>query len=162
MPTLGARLLRASLLASDAGNTPALAQIGAVSNGPAHPVELIRPTVFADTTLYVRGVRAVLEVLAPGYRQSSIQLLGPFLVSPGEAKHPIRGQPEVTEYRPERLARVDGVEELLPHLDGQACFALGLVPRLAGCRYAHGTGCTYSRCANGPTCRGVPHSRPER
>jgi hypothetical protein len=59
----------------------------------------------------------VLEVLAPGCRQRSIQLLGPFLVSPGEPEHPIRGQPEVTEYRPERLPRVDSIQELLPYLN---------------------------------------------
>jgi hypothetical protein len=51
----------------------------------------------------------VLEVLAPGCGQGSIQLLGPFLVSPGEPKHPIGGQPEFMEYRPERLPSVDGV-----------------------------------------------------
>ena len=53
----------------------------------------------------------MLEVLAPACGQGSIQLLGPFLVSPGEPKHLIRGQPEVTEHRPERLPRVDRVED---------------------------------------------------
>ena len=70
----------------------------------------------------------MLEVLAPGCRQGSIQLLGPFLVSPGEPKHPIRGQPEVTEHRPERSARVDRVQELLPYLDAQACLRSGSSP----------------------------------
>jgi hypothetical protein len=56
----------------------------------------------------------VLEVVSAGCRQGSIQLLGPFLVSLGEPKHPIRGQPEVTQYRPERLPRVDRIQELLP------------------------------------------------
>jgi hypothetical protein len=66
---------------------------------------------------YLGGVGAVLEVLATGCGQGSIQLLGPFLVSPGEPKHPIRGQPQVTEHHPERLPRVDSLQELLPHLD---------------------------------------------
>jgi hypothetical protein len=88
----------------------------------------MRPTIFADTTVQIRGVGAVLEVLAPGCGQGSIQFLGPFLVSPGEPKHPIRGQPEFTEYRAERLPRVDRVEELLPHLDGQACLRSGSSP----------------------------------
>jgi hypothetical protein len=75
----------------------------------------MRPTIFADTTVQIRGVGAVLEVLAPGCGQGSIQFPGPFLVSPGEPKHPIRGQPEVSEHRPERLTRVDRVQELLTY-----------------------------------------------
>jgi hypothetical protein len=44
-------------------------------------------------------------------------LLGPLLVSPGEPEGPVRGQPQVAEHRPERLPRVDSVQELLPHLE---------------------------------------------
>jgi hypothetical protein len=103
----------------------------------------------------------VLEVLAPGCRQGSIQLLGPFLVSPGEPKHPIRGQPEVTECRPERLPCVDGVEEPLPHLDGQPLLRSGSSPGLAGCRCAPADRvCIGTQRASGPTCYALPHSRP--
>ena len=64
--------------------------------------------------------------------RAASSLLGPFLVSPGEPKHPIRGQAEVTEHRPERLARIDRVEELLPHLDGQSLLRSGSSPGSLG------------------------------
>ncbi len=51
---------------------------------------------------------------------------------PGHHHFRIRGQPEFTEYRPERLPRVDRVEELLPHLDGQACLRSGSSPGSLG------------------------------
>jgi hypothetical protein len=63
----------------------------------------------------------VLQVFSPACRQRSLELLGPLVVGPGKPKHLVRGQLEITEHRPKRLTRVDSVEELLPHLDGQAC-----------------------------------------
>jgi hypothetical protein len=68
----------------------------------------------ADTARHIRRIRAVLEVLAPGCRQGGIQLLGPFLVSPAESPDLVGRQFQVAERRPERLPRVDRLQELLP------------------------------------------------
>jgi hypothetical protein len=80
----------------------------------------------------MRGVGAVLQVVPTGCRQGSIQLLGPFLVSPGKPKHPIRGEPEVTEHRPERQPRADRIQELLPHLDRKPLLRSGTSPGSLG------------------------------
>jgi hypothetical protein len=71
----------------------------------------------ADTTVHVRGVGAVLEVSAD-CRQRCFQLLGPLLIGHGQSPHLIGSQVKVTEHPAERLAAVDGVEELLPCLGG--------------------------------------------
>jgi hypothetical protein len=74
----------------------------------------------------------VLQVFSAACRRGGLQLLGPLLVGPGERKHPIRAQLEVTEHRPERLPRVDRVQEPLPHLDRQACLRSGMSPSSLG------------------------------
>jgi hypothetical protein len=56
----------------------------------------------------------VLKVILTGCRQSGFQLLRPFPIGLGEPPNLVGGQAEVTERRAERLAAVDGVEELLP------------------------------------------------
>jgi hypothetical protein len=71
----------------------------------------------ADTTRHIRGVRAVLEVVAAGRCKGSLQLGRPFLVGLGQSPHLIRGQLQVTNHGPERLPRVDRLQELLPYLD---------------------------------------------
>jgi hypothetical protein len=58
----------------------------------------------------------VLEVVAPHGCERSLKGGGPLLVCLGEPPHLIRGQIEVAEHRLERLAAVDGVEELLPYV----------------------------------------------
>jgi hypothetical protein len=40
------------------------------------------------------------------------------MVGLGEPPHLIRGQAKITQYLRERLAAVDGVEELLPYFGG--------------------------------------------
>jgi hypothetical protein len=67
------------------------------------------PALAADTARHVRRVSAVLEVIAAGSCKGSLQLLGPFLVGLGEPPHPIRGQAEIAEHRPERMARIDRI-----------------------------------------------------
>jgi hypothetical protein len=109
---------------------PSLSAVGggvSVGNGPAHPNLLMHSAVAAHAAVQLRGIGAMLQVVPAARRQSSIQPLPPLLVSPGEPKHPIRGQPEVTEHRPEQLARVDSLQELQPHLDGQACLRSGFL-----------------------------------
>ena len=59
------------------------------------------------------------EVIPTGCRQGGLQLLCPFLVGLGEPSHLIGSQAKVTKHVPERLAVVDRVEELLPHLYGE-------------------------------------------
>jgi len=85
---------------------------------PAHPNLLMRSAVAAHAAVQARGVGAVLQVFPAGCRQYSLQLLGPLLINPGEPEHPIRGQSEVSEHGPERLAFIDRVQELLPYFDG--------------------------------------------
>jgi hypothetical protein len=61
----------------------------------------------------------VFQVVPTSCRQGRFQPLRPFLVGLGEPPHLIGSQAKVTEHRTERLAAVDGVEELLPHLGGE-------------------------------------------
>jgi hypothetical protein len=49
-----------------------------------------------------------------------------------KAASSVSAHSEVTEHRPKRLTRVDRVEELLPHLDGQACSRSGSSPGSLG------------------------------
>jgi hypothetical protein len=82
----------------------------------SRPDTLILPAFAADAAANVGGIGAVLEVVATGCRQCGLQLLGPVLVGLGEPPNLVGGQAEVTEHRPERLATIDPVEELLPQL----------------------------------------------
>jgi hypothetical protein len=107
-------------------------QAPASTSCPAHPNLLIRPTVAANAAVEIRGVGAVLQVVSEGCRQGGLQLLAPFLIGPGEPKHPVRGQAEVAQYRPEWLTRIDRVEEPLPHLDGEPLLRSGQPPGLLG------------------------------
>ena len=72
------------------------------------------PTLAANTAAHICGIRTVLKVILTGCRQSGFQLLRPFPIGLGEPPNLVGGQAEVTERRAERLAAVDGVEELLP------------------------------------------------
>jgi hypothetical protein len=49
-----------------------------------HPGALVLPTVTADAAVDVRGVRGVLEVVAAGCHQGSVERSRPFLVGLGE------------------------------------------------------------------------------
>jgi len=84
---------------------------------PSHTYALMRSTLAACAAVDVSRVGAVLQVIPTGCRQCGLQLLGPFLVGLGESPHLIRCQLELAERRPERLASVDRVQELLPYLD---------------------------------------------
>lgn len=66
----------------------------------------------------MRSIGPVLEVVPAGCHQGCLQRGQPFLVGFGEPPHLIGGQAKVTQYRPEWLAVIDGVEELLSHLVG--------------------------------------------
>ena len=61
-----------------------------------HPPALMLPARAADTTVHVRGIRAVLEVVPAGRRQSGLKRHGPLLVGPGETEHLIRGKAKIT------------------------------------------------------------------
>jgi hypothetical protein len=76
------------------------------------------PALAADTAVHLRGIGSVLEVVPAGRRQGRLQFLGPFLVGPGESPHLVGGQAEVTQYSPERLAAVDGIQHLRAHVNG--------------------------------------------
>jgi hypothetical protein len=77
------------------------------------------------------------------------------IIGPGEPEHPIGGQPEITEHRPKRLTRVDGVEELLPYLDGQACLRSGSSPGSLG--VAVRSPAMGAVTSGVPTCRRAVH-----
>jgi len=85
-------------------------------------------TLLADTAAYVCGIRAMLEVVPAGCRQGGFQLLGPFVVGPGEPPHLVGGQIEFVERRPKRLAAVDRNEKLLAHLDRQSLLRVASEP----------------------------------
>ena len=40
---------------------------------------------------------------------------------PGETEYLVRGKAKIAEHRSERPARMDGVQKLLPRIDGQTC-----------------------------------------
>ena len=164
---LGAGGTRRSLpdrLARPAGqpaSSPSLGNFSATVT--AHPDELILPTVAAHAAVQIRGVGAVLQVISAARRQSGLQLLGPFLIGPGEPKHPVRGQVQVAEHPPERLARIDRIQELLPYFDGQSLLRSGSSPgSLSVAVGPPAQGCSDIRHASGPACRAQTHSRRER
>jgi hypothetical protein len=88
-----------------------------------HPDALVGPTFAANTSLHLRGVRAVLEVVSAGCRQSSLQPLGSFRVGLGQPPHLVGCQVKVAEHPAERLAAVDRFQELLPYLGGSRYWA---------------------------------------
>ena len=87
------------------------------ATAPAHPNLLMRPAVAANTAVMYAASVPCSKFLAAACRQGGLQLGRPLVVGPGEAKHLVRGQVQVTEHRSERLARIDRVQELLPHLE---------------------------------------------
>ena len=74
------------------------------------------PALAADAAGHIGGVGAVLEVIPTGCRQGGLERCRPFPVGLGETPDLIGRQAEVAQYRPERLACVDRIEELLPNL----------------------------------------------
>jgi hypothetical protein len=64
------------------------------------------------------------------------------MVGLGETPDLIGRQAELAEHRTKRLARIDGVEELLPHLDGQPFLRSTSSPRSLGV-----PACTPAVCA---------------
>ena len=71
----------------------------------------------AHASPHICGIGAVLEVVPAGCRQCGLQYLQPFLVGLGEPPHLVGSQAKIAQYLPERLAAVDRIEELLPHLE---------------------------------------------
>jgi hypothetical protein len=92
---------------------------------PPHPHALEGPALTADTPGHVCGIRAVLGVVPTGCRQGGLQPLRPFLVGLGQSPHLIGSQTQITEHRVERLAAVDGVEELLTYFDWEPLLCSG-------------------------------------
>jgi hypothetical protein len=82
-----------------------------------HPDPLILPTLAADAAAHIRRRGAVLEVAVAGCRQGGLQIGRPLLVGLGESPDLVRGEAKLTEHRAERLATVDRIKKLLPHLD---------------------------------------------
>ena len=60
--------------------------------------------------------------------RAASSLAEPLFVSPGETKHPARGQAEVAEHRPKWLARIDRIQQLLTHLNWQQHVRPGVSP----------------------------------
>jgi len=85
------------------------------------PPTLMLPALFADTCRHLRGVGAVLEIVAAGSYQGCLQRSRPLFVDHGEPPYLIWREAEIAEYRPEWLAAIDCREELLPNLDRHAC-----------------------------------------
>jgi hypothetical protein len=75
-------------------------------------------TLAAHAATNIRRSGPMLDVVPTSSRQRSLQRYRPILISLREAPHLVRGQAEFAERRPERLAAVDRVQELLPHLGG--------------------------------------------
>jgi hypothetical protein len=94
----------------------------------SHPDSLAFPALTTHASLHICDVRAVLQVVPAGRRQRSVQLFGPFLVGPGEPPHLIGSQAKITKHRAERLAAVNGVEELLPQLKWEPLLRSGSSP----------------------------------
>jgi len=59
----------------------------------------------------------MLQVVSADCCQSVFQSEAPLVVGLGETEH-LRAKPEVAQHRPEGPARVDRIEEPLPHLSG--------------------------------------------
>ena len=68
---------------------------------PSHTDALMRSTLAACAAVDASGIRTMLEVVPPGCRQGGFQLLGPFVVGPGEPPHLIGSQAKLTQYLPE-------------------------------------------------------------
>ena len=73
----------------------------------------------ANTSGHIGGIGSVVDVVSAGCRQGGLQLLRPLLVGPGQPPHLIGTQAKIAERRPERLATVHRVEELLAYFDRQ-------------------------------------------
>jgi hypothetical protein len=74
-------------------------------------------TLFADTAGHIGGIGAVLEVIPAASGQRGLKRRGPLVVSSGESPNLIGRQVQVAKHRSERLAGIDGFQELLPYLD---------------------------------------------
>jgi hypothetical protein len=114
-------------------------------------------TLLADTAADVCGIRAMLEVVPAGCRQGGFQLLGPFVVGLGESPHLIGSQAEDAEHSPDRLAAVDRIQQLLPHLDRELLLRLTpkACPRCVVLRFTAPVAVTVFP-ATGSECRGAP------
>ena len=80
-------------------------------------MRLVGSALAADAAVRVGGASAVLEVASPRCRQGGLKRCRPVVVGPGEPPNLVGGQAKVAEHRPEWLAAVHSVEELLPQLD---------------------------------------------
>jgi hypothetical protein len=83
----------------------------------SHPDPLVFPALAAHASLHICGVRPVFQVITAGCRQGCLQLLGPFRVGLGQSPYLIGSQAKVAKHRAERLTGINGVQELLPHLN---------------------------------------------
>jgi hypothetical protein len=107
----------------------------------------VRSALAAHAAVDVSGVSAVLEVVAAGCRQSSLQPLGPFRVGLGQSPHLVGSQAKVTQHSAERPPAVDGVEQLLPYLPWYRFCALArpnalcVVPASTSLRMRSSVGC---------------------
>jgi hypothetical protein len=76
--------------------------------------------LWADAARYVSRVGPMLEVVSAHGVQSGFQRSRPVLIGSGESSDLVRAQAKVTEHRPERLAVVNRIDELLAYLDRES------------------------------------------
>ena len=87
--------------------------------GSRHADALTSPTLAADTACNVGGIRTVLEVVPTGCHQCSFERCRPLVIGLSKPPYLVGGQAGVAECGLELVARVDGVQELLPQLYGE-------------------------------------------
>jgi hypothetical protein len=106
----------------------------------SHPLPLMLSTVSANAAVEIGGVGSMFEVVPPGCRQGGLKRCRPLPVHPGQTPNLIRCQVHVVKHRPERLARVDSVEELLPQFGWSRFCALALPNAfwVSACAALHG------------------------
>jgi hypothetical protein len=127
-------------------------------NCAASPPDPLMTAAFpANTPGHTRGIGSVLEVVSASCCQGILERLGPLFVGPSKSPDLIGRQSQVLKQTAERLATVDGVEELLPQLYGGVALApcAGSVPLRR--RFAlRGIGRSRSLPASGSGCRVPP------
>lgn len=106
-------------------------------------------TLAAHAATNIRRSGPMLDVVPTSSRQRSLQRYRPILISLREAPHLVGGQAEFAERRPERLAAVDRVEELLAHFGGESHLRPGssASPPVVGVR-STAEGRSGTRCAS--------------
>lgn len=80
------------------------------------------------------GFGAVLQIRTPGGCEGGLKRGRPLLVGPAEPPHLVGGEAKVTQYRPERLAGVQRIQELPAHSTGNRSCAIARPRALSASR----------------------------